>query len=133
MTSVDVLTIKIDTGYVSSMRTRNSTRENIINNQFNSIVPVGHIWKFDLEKTFSLDFGVKCNFSKIRIEHVMLKFLAKTENTRKIRSEESNNNRGKVVKIAAGNCYSQFPIHNSNESRAVLSLAEGDREWRRKK
>ena len=25
-------------------------------------VPVGHIWKFDLEKNFSLDFGVKCNF-----------------------------------------------------------------------
>ena len=27
-------------------------------------VPVGHFWKFDLEKTFSLDFGMKCNFSK---------------------------------------------------------------------
>ena len=27
-------------------------------------VPVGHISKFDLEKTFSLDFGVKCNFLK---------------------------------------------------------------------
>ena len=30
MTSVDVDTNKIDTGYVSSIRTRNSTRENII-------------------------------------------------------------------------------------------------------
>ena len=29
MTSVDVLIIKIDTGYFSSIRTRNSTRENI--------------------------------------------------------------------------------------------------------
>ena len=28
-------------------------------------VPVGHISKFDLEKTFSLDFAVKCNFLKL--------------------------------------------------------------------
>ena len=28
-----------------------------------------------LRKTFSLNFGVKCSFSKIRIEHIMLKFL----------------------------------------------------------
>ena len=54
----------------------------------------------------------------------MLKFLEKTENIRKIISEDSNNNRGKLVKVAAGNCYSQFPIHNSNESSAVLFLAE---------
>ena len=47
-----------------------------------SLVPVGHYWKFDLEKTFSLDFGVKGNFSKNRIEHVMFKFLATTENIR---------------------------------------------------
>ena len=80
--------------------------------------------KFALEKTFSLDFWVKCNFSKIRIKHVILKFLAKTENSRKIISEDSNSNCGKLVKVAAGNCYSQFPIHNSNESRAVLFLAE---------
>ena len=78
-------------------------------------VPGGHIWKFDLEKTFSLDFEMKCNFSKIRIEHIMLKFLATTENTRKIRSEDSNYNRGKVVQIAAGKCYSQkkFAISNT--------------------
>ena len=56
----------------------------------------------------------------------MLKFLATTENIRKIRSEYSNYNRGKVVEIAAGNCYSQLPIHNSNESRAVLFVT-GDR------
>ena len=61
-------------------------------------MPFGHIWKFDLEKTFSLDFGVKCNFSKVRIEHVMLKFLATTENIRKTRSEDLNYNSGKVVK-----------------------------------
>ena len=59
-------------------------------------MPVGHIWKFDFEKTFGLDFVVKCDFSKIRIEHVMLKFLATTENIRKIRSEDSNYNRGKL-------------------------------------
>ena len=61
-------------------------------------MPFGHIWKFDLEKTFSLDFGVKCNFSKVRIEHVMLKFLATTENIRKTRSEDLNYNSEKVVK-----------------------------------
>ena len=55
----------------------------------------------------------------------MLKFIATFENIRKIGSEKSNYNRGKVVKIAAGNCYSQFPIHISNESRAVLFLTEG--------
>ena len=55
-----------------------------------------------LRKTFSLDFGVKCNFSKIGIDHVMLKFLATTENIRKIRSEGSNYNRRKVLKLAAG-------------------------------
>ena len=65
-------------------------------------MPVGHIWKFDFEKTFSLDFGVKCNFSKIRVEHVMLKFLATTESIRKIKSEDSNYNRGKVVKNSSG-------------------------------
>ena len=46
-------------------------------------MPVGNIWKFDLEKTFSLDFAVKCNFSKIRFEHVILNFIATTENMRK--------------------------------------------------
>ena len=65
-------------------------------------MPVGLIWKFDLEKTFGLDFGVKCNFSKIQIEHDMLKFLATTENIIKMRSENSNYNRGKVVKKSTG-------------------------------
>ena len=65
-------------------------------------MPVGHIWKFDLEKLFALDFGVKFNFSKIRIDRVMLMFLATTENIRKIRSEDSNYNRGKVVKNSSG-------------------------------
>ena len=90
-------------------------------------MPAGHIRKFDLEKTFRLNFGVKCNFSKFRNEHVMLKFLAKIENLRKKRSQGSNDNCGKVVKNSSGNCYSLFPIHNSNKSRAVLFLS-GDRE-----
>ena len=62
----------------------------------------------------------------------MLKFLAKTENISKIRSEESNYNRGKVVKNSSGICYSQFPIHNSNENRAVLFVA-GERKQSRVK
>ena len=74
-------------------------------------MPFGHIWKFDLEKTFSLDFGEKRNFSKIRIEHVMLNFLATTENIRKIRSDDSNYNRGKVVKNRSGKLL--FAISNT--------------------
>ena len=52
------------------------------------------IGSLTLRKTFSLDFGVKCNFSTIRIEQVIFKFLATTENIRKISSEDSNYNRG---------------------------------------
>ena len=43
-------------------------------------VPVGHIWKFDLERSKKhLILGVKFNFSKIRMEPVMHDFLAITE------------------------------------------------------
>ena len=42
-------------------------------------------------------------FSKTRVEHVMLKFLATTENISKIRSEGSNYKRGKLVKNSSGN------------------------------
>ena len=53
-------------------------------------MPVGHIWKFDLEEYDLRSFGMKFNFSKIRIEPVMLNFLATTENIRnKIRTTES--------------------------------------------
>ena len=47
------------------------------------IVPVGHIWKFDLEEYEIRGFGMKFNFSKIRIEPVMLSFLVTTENIKK--------------------------------------------------
>ena len=85
-------------------------------------MPVGHIWKFDLEEYELRNFGVKCNFSKIRIGHVMLKFLATTENIRKIRPEQPIYNCGKVLKKAAGNCYSQFP--DLNQTRVELSYPE---------
>ena len=62
-------------------------------------MPVGHNWKFDLEQYEQRDFGVKLIFQKIRIEQVMLNFLATTENLIKIRSERPNYNCGKVVKI----------------------------------
>ena len=53
-------------------------------------MPVGHIWKFDLEEYEIRGFGMKFNFSKIRIEPVMLNFLATTENIKnKIRTTES--------------------------------------------
>ena len=72
-------------------------------------MPVGHIWKFDLEEHELQDFGRKFSFSKIRMEPVMLNFLAKTENIKNGRLEHPIYNRGKVLKEAAGNCYSQFP------------------------
>ena len=48
---------------------------------------------------------------KTRIEHVMLKFLATTENIRKIRSEDSNYSRGIVVKNSIGKML--FAISNT--------------------
>ena len=65
--------------------------------------------------------GVKCNFSKIRMEPVMLNFLAKTENLRNARSELPNYNRGKVVKKAAGKLLFAISRYKSNTTRAVLS------------
>ena len=56
-----------------------------------------YLVKFDLEQLLVLVFGCNAIFSKFRIEHVMLKFRATTESTKKMRSEESNYNRGKVV------------------------------------
>ena len=50
------------------------------------IVPVGYILNFDLEQYEQPNFGVKWNFSKNRIEPVMLNFLATTE----LQSWESN-------------------------------------------
>ena len=46
---------------------------------FFNYVPVGHIWKFDLEEYEIRGFGMKFNFSKIRIKPVMLSFLATTK------------------------------------------------------
>ena len=60
-------------------------------------MPVGHIWKFDLDEYEIRGFGMKFNFSKIRIEPVMLSFVATTENKNK-KSEQPNYNCGKVVK-----------------------------------
>ena len=60
-------------------------------------VPVGHIWKFDVEKHEIRNFGRKFNFSKFRMGPVMLNFLAKTENLRNRRSERPMYNRGKVL------------------------------------
>ena len=67
-------------------------------------MPVSHIWKFDLEEYEIRSFGMKFNFSKIRIELVMLNFLATTENIRnKIRTtklqlrESGRKNSGKLL------------------------------------
>ena len=85
-------------------------------------MPVGPIWKFDLEEYELRNFGMKFNFSKIRIESVMLNFLAKTEYLRNARSEQRFTIAGKYLKKAAGNCYSQFP--DINQTRVELSYPE---------
>ena len=65
-------------------------------------MPVGHIWKFDLEENKLRNFGMKFKFSKTRIELVMLNFLAKTKNLKNTRSERPDNNRGKVANLSSG-------------------------------
>ena len=67
-----------------------ATRDEDIDLESGEFVSVGHIWKFDLEKYGQRNFGVKCKFSKIQIEPVMLNLLAKTENLRNARSEPAS-------------------------------------------
>ena len=55
----------------------------------------------------------------------MFKFLATTENEKIQKLEEPIYNRGKVVKKAEGNCYSQFSDIEIYQSRAVLFETEG--------
>ena len=94
---------------------------------FSLIVPVGHIWKFDLEQYEQRNFGVKCNFSKIRIEPVMFNFHATTENLRNARSEHPNYNRGKVVEKSSGKLLFKISRYK-NHTRVELSYPEiGDR------
>ena len=84
-------------------------------------MPVGHIWKFDLEKYEQRNFGVRCYFSKIRIEPVMLNFLAITENLRNAkRSEQPNYNRGKVVEKSSRKLLFAISKHK-NYTRVELS------------
>ena len=79
-------------------------------------MPVGHIWKFDLEGYELRNFGRKFNFSKIRIEPVMLNFLARTENLRNREQKNRFTIAGKYLKkkqqeIAIRN----FQIQNKRE------------------
>ena len=84
-------------------------------------VPVGHIWKFDLEEHKLRNFRRKFNFSKVRMEPVMLNFLAKTRNLRKRRSEHPIYNRGKVLEKSSGKLLFAISRYKINASRAVLS------------
>ena len=84
-------------------------------------MPVGHIWKFDLEEYEIRGFGMKINFSKTRIKPVMLSFLATTENIKnKIRTtelqlrESDRKNSGKLL-------FAISEIIIKHESRAVPS------------
>ena len=75
-------------------------------------VPVGHIWKFDLEGHKIRDFRVKFYFSKFRMEPVMLSFLATTENTkRKIRTTKFTN-AGKCLRKQQEIAIRNFQIQN---------------------
>ena len=86
-------------------------------------MPVCHNWKFDLKQYEQRNFGVKRNFSKIRIVPVMLNFLATTENLRNSRSERPNYNRGKVIEKSSGKLL--FAISSQkNHTRVELSYPE---------
>ena len=67
-------------------------------------MPVGHIWKFDLEEYELRNFGVKCNFSKFEVDMSCSSFSRQLE----ISEKQDQNNRfiiaGKYLKKAAGNC-----------------------------
>ena len=63
----------------------------------------------------------KLVFPKIRIEPVMLNFLAKTENLRSTRSEQPIYNRGKVLEKSSVKLLFAVSRYKSNASRAVLS------------
>ena len=78
-------------------------------------VPVGHIWMFDVQKEETRNFGRKFNFSKFRMEPVMLNILATTENIRKIRSEHPTYNRGKVPKKQRKMAIRNFQIKTKRE------------------
>ena len=84
-------------------------------------MPVGHIWKFDLKEHKTRNFGGKFNFSKFRMEPVMLNFLATTE---KIRKKDQNIRftiAGKYLKKQREIAIRNFQIQKQNASRAVLS------------
>ena len=88
-------------------------------------MPVGHIWKIDLEQCGEKhDFAVKMKFSKIRIAHVILNFLAKTENIRNERRTTElqllESGKLKQWEIAIHN----FRHLNKHKSRTVLFLTE---------
>ena len=95
-------------------------------------MPVGHIWKFDLEEYELRNFGMKFNFSKIRIEPVMLNFLAKTENLRNARSEQPIYNRGKVLEKSSGKFLFAISRYKLNASRAVLSWDRRRSDYKRR-
>ena len=71
--------------------------------------------KFDLEEHKIRGFGMKFNFSKIRIEPVMLSFLATTENIK----YKNQNNRftiaGKYLKKQREIAVRNFQIQNKRE------------------
>ena len=104
-------------------------------------MPVGHIWKFDLERTFTLDFGVKCNCSKTRIVQVMLKFLATTENIRKnnirrfeLQSRESSQNWQREIAIRNFRYIIRTRVelsHSWQETESNRERKESKFEWTR--
>ena len=56
----------------------------IIKEKIKILIATESLWKFDLERNKkTLDFGVKFNFSKFRMEPVMHDFLAITENQKR--------------------------------------------------
>ena len=88
---------------------------------------VGHIWKFDLEEYEIRSFGMKFNFSKIRIGPVMLNFLATTKNIRKkIRTTDSQlQESGRKNSEKLPFAISGILVKNTREELSYLDIGDG--------
>ena len=99
-----------------------ATRDEGIDLEYGEYVPVGHIWKFDLEECKLRNFGRKFNFSKFELSLSCSTFSRKL----KISEIQDQNNQitmaGKYLEKAAGICNSQFP--DTKQTRVEPSYPE---------
>ena len=72
-------------------------------------MPVGHIWKFDLEGHENTQLWSEVIFFKISNGACHAQF-SRNNRKQKVKNQiDRIYNCGKILKKTAGNCYSQFP------------------------